>query len=245
MIATPKHNVKSILKNTKNLNVLFVEDDKSFNHETSEILEDYFALVDSCYNGEEGIAKYKSFYAQTKKYYDIVITDLNMPKIDGITLTKLLYEINPNQQIVIVSAYNESEFLIELINIGVNKFLLKPFNHSQLLELLNQLIRKEDFPYKNIIKLGDDFSYNLDNKNLYFKEMELVKLTKKENKLLYVLVANQLKVTTLEEIYTKVWDEPEDIPTTDSLKSLMSRLRKKIKPVQIETFYNIGYRISL
>jgi len=127
---------KEIYYYSKNLNVLYVEDNIEVNKQTLDIFEDYFNRTDSAYNGQEGLLKYKDFLLENKNYYDIVITDINMPKLDGIEMTKAIKEINNDQEIVIISAYNDSDKLMRLIDLGVNHFLLKPILLDKILKSL-------------------------------------------------------------------------------------------------------------
>ncbi|HIP46659.1 MAG TPA: response regulator, partial [Campylobacterales bacterium] len=72
-------NFKNLYKFTKNLHLLYAEDDASLRAETVEILEDFFASVAVCDNGAAGLERYKAFYKESGYYFDIVITDINMP----------------------------------------------------------------------------------------------------------------------------------------------------------------------
>jgi len=235
-------NIKNIFNLTKNLNVLYVEDDVAFNTQTKEVLEDFFPLVDTSFNGEDGLKLYKKYYKNNNKYYDLVISDLNMPKMDGITLTKNIYDINENQAVIIVSAYNESEYLVELINIGVERFLQKPFKQEQLLEVLFHILDKKS-ENTNRTELTTDLIWDWENEVLTFQD-EIIKLTKKELELLKLLIKNGSKISTTAEIFNKVWSDDNSIATTDSLKMHISRLRKKLNGIDLEVIYNIGYRLN-
>lgn len=127
---------KDLYKYSQNLNILYVEDDLELNEETVDIFKDLFNIVHTALDGEEGLEKYESFYRSSGKYYDIVITDIQMPKLNGIDLTAKIQKINPSQDIVVISAYSDSEKLMSLIDLGVNYFILKPLSHKKLVEVL-------------------------------------------------------------------------------------------------------------
>ncbi|MEA3513039.1 MAG: response regulator [Campylobacterota bacterium] len=76
---------------TKNLNVLYIEDDKNFRDETKDLFENIFKSVDIAFDGEMGLSLYKQYFKNYFSYYDIVITDISMPKMDGIELIKSIY----------------------------------------------------------------------------------------------------------------------------------------------------------
>lgn len=233
---------KNLLNLTKNLTILYVEDDIPFNKETSEILEDFFQSVEVAYDGIEALNKYKEYYINNKKYYDLIISDINMPKMDGITLTKEIYKINESQSIIINSAYNESEYLIELVNLGVERFLLKPFKYDELIEVLFNILNKKSNS-SNIVKLSDTLTWSPKEELLKDNE-NIIKLTQKETLILKLFIKNGSKISTTNEIFNYVWSDNISLANTDSLKALISRLRKKLNGTNIESIYNIGYRLN-
>jgi CheY-like chemotaxis protein len=127
---------KEVYQYTKNLHVLYVEDDENLAEETSDILEDFFASVTLAVDGVEGIQTYNAFKETTNRYFDLVITDINMPCKDGLAMIKDINQINPLQYIIVVSAYSESERLIDLIQEGIANFVMKPLEPTQLMKVL-------------------------------------------------------------------------------------------------------------
>jgi YesN/AraC family two-component response regulator len=142
---------------TKQLTLLFIEDDINFQQETKEILKDLFYHVDTALDGEEGLKKYLDFYDKNSKPYDIIVTDINMPKLNGIKLIKKIYAKNKKQPIIVLSAHNESKYLRELINIGIEQFLIKPFDYNQILELFYNVSNKI-LTVKTDSQIGKEFS---------------------------------------------------------------------------------------
>lgn len=111
----------------KNYSILIVEDDELLNEELVEITSIFFKSVDFAYNGEEALEKYKT------KNYDLIMSDITMPKMNGTEFSREIKNINRQQQIVILSAHQEVKFLIDLIDIGINQFVAKPFEEKELL----------------------------------------------------------------------------------------------------------------
>lgn len=103
-----------------NFTLLYVEDEKATQVELQEILKDYVKELYVASDGEEGLALYK--YRKP----DIVLTDINMPNMTGIEMSKEIKKINPLQHIVLLTAFNDSTNLLEAINIGVCNYILKP-----------------------------------------------------------------------------------------------------------------------
>lgn len=127
--------LKDIQIFSRTLTVLYVEDNDQVREETAEIFKLLFAKVDLAHNGEEGLALYN------REKYDIVITDINMPRINGIEMTYQIREINPEQKIIAISAHDEPEILIEMMRKGISTFLLKPINLNEMLNIIYPVCR--------------------------------------------------------------------------------------------------------
>lgn len=125
--------LKQLKRIADGMSVLYVEDEEDAAIQFTHFLSKFFAVVDCVKNGLEAIECY------THKEYDLVITDLNMPIMNGQELISYINTINKDQKIIVTSAHNESEKLINLINLGVDSFLIKPINFKNV---INQLIKQ-------------------------------------------------------------------------------------------------------
>ncbi|MEN8146653.1 MAG: diguanylate cyclase [Campylobacterota bacterium] len=132
---------KTVYNYSKDLNVLYVEDNAEVRESTSEMLEVYFSSLDIAEDGLDGVEKYKAYFADNANYYDLVISDIEMPRLNGIELSDAILEMNQDQMILIFSAYSEPEYLFELINLGVSSFLNKPIKVNQLNRSLLRVTR--------------------------------------------------------------------------------------------------------
>lgn len=117
------------------LSVLLVEDDVNLITQTVDILDDLFEVVSVATNGEEGLINYNEYYEENGYFYDIIITDLNMPIMDGIEMIERIYKINSSQPVIVVSAYNDSQRLLKLIELGISHFLLKPVDPKKMIDV--------------------------------------------------------------------------------------------------------------
>lgn len=236
----------SLEKFTKDLTVLFVEDDILVQKETTELLSELFDIVITSNNGEEALFEYKQFYNCNKKYFDIVISDVKMPKVDGLELSKAIYEINKEQEIIIISAYSEINDLIGFINIGISQFITKPIEINQFLEIIYQIsekiyLLKDSFDENNeIIKLTNSISWVKENKTIS-KNNQNLKLTKKETLLFELLLSKKDKIFLIDEIIDYLWED--GVADITNLKNIISRLRKKLPEISIENIYGLGYKI--
>ena len=133
---------KIILENSQRLHVLYVEDDVVLAQATQALLEVYFQSVHLVHDGEAGLQAYKDYYKQTDNYYNIVMSDIKIPKIDGIELAKKIQTINAEQSIIFITAFSDFEYLNAAIEIGVDGFLKKPLEMEQLKNILYKTSQK-------------------------------------------------------------------------------------------------------
>lgn len=138
----------SLEKYAKDISILFVEDDKSIAKEMELLLSEIFVDIKVAYNGIEALEEYNKFYKENNRYFDLIITDIQMPKMNGIELIKHIYKQNPNQKTIVLSAHNESTYLMELVNLGIYRFILKPSNYDNFFEIIFK-ISKEIYMEKN------------------------------------------------------------------------------------------------
>ena len=127
-------NLQDVIRLGAKLDILYVEDDKALLQETNNILEKIFKSVDTASSGAEGLLKF------TQNSYDLVITDIEMPELNGLEMSKKIKEIDPQIPVIVISAYSNSSYLIEAINIGINYYVLKPILLPQLLSTLHSVV---------------------------------------------------------------------------------------------------------
>lgn len=230
------------------ISVLFVEDDEGISKEMGLLLGDIFQKVQVANDGQEGLKKYIEYFKTNKKHVDIVITDISMPNMDGIELINEIYKINPSQKILVLSAHNEPKYLMPLINIGVEQFILKPIDYDNFIEIIynvSKAIYEKHYSFEDNVffKLANNLLWNKKDKKLLLNN-DIYKLTRKEFLLIDLLMKIPEKVYTNEEIISYLWkDEVQKNPDVSNLKNLISRLRKKLPDLNIENIYSFGYRL--
>ncbi|MDH5465255.1 MAG: response regulator, partial [Thiovulaceae bacterium] len=131
-------NIKDLFELTKELSLLYVEDDKVLQEEMANVFKDLFKKVYTADDGVKGLELYQNFHEKNGHHFDLVITDINMPHMNGIELCENITGINQDQVIIVVSAHNESEYLFKLINLGITYFILKPVNMDKLINILKK-----------------------------------------------------------------------------------------------------------
>jgi diguanylate cyclase (GGDEF)-like protein len=148
------------------LRVLLVEDDKAFQSNMKIFFDGLIKELYQAYDGEEGIEAFKKYNP------DIVITDIEMPKKDGLTMAKEIKAIK-DVPIIIMSAYDDKEYMLDAINnIGVNGFVVKPINVMDLFNRLDNIASSlsEDKKFKNLAYI--DFLTGLYNRRAFDKKIE-------------------------------------------------------------------------
>lgn len=134
-------NSKEFLQYSSNMSILFIEDDDKVRDQFSEILKLFFHRVDTAVDGLSGLHNFREFYFDTDNYYDIVISEVNLPLMGIERLIKEIKLINTEQSFVVVSDCSNSESLINFIKLGVKDFLKKPLCANELQESLYQLTK--------------------------------------------------------------------------------------------------------
>lgn len=119
----------------RNITLLYVEDDEMTLEEISFFLKKYVKKLIVAKNGEEGLELFKEHTP------DMVITDIQMPIMNGLEMSKKILEINPSIPIAVTTAYSDSEYLINAIEIGIDKYLLKPINMMDVLAVMHKSLQ--------------------------------------------------------------------------------------------------------
>ncbi|MCK9373598.1 MAG: response regulator [Sulfuricurvum sp.] len=130
-----KEMLKQLTLYAEGMKVLYVEDEELIRGNTAMLFSTIFSVVDTADNGKEGL----SLYGQ--KSYDIVITDILMPEMNGVAMIQKIKEINPSQSVIVTSACEDSIYLLELINNGVAQFILKPMKTDSMIQTLYTVVQ--------------------------------------------------------------------------------------------------------
>lgn len=215
----------------KELKVLLVEDEENIARLLKDAIGDNFHSFIVAKDGIDAI----ELFLKIKP--DIVITDINMPRLDGLDMSKKLKEINANIPIIILSAFSEKEKLFGAIDVGVTKYFLKPFDPDELLDYIDSISSK--FGNK-LIELEDGFVFNKTTNSLY-KNDRYVALSKNEIKFFSLLLENQDTVLDDKTIKNSLWDE--DV-SDERVRTFIRRIRTKTSKTLIKNIKGLGYQAS-
>ena len=131
-------NFEKLNEKAEKLNVLYVEDDKEVRETMQEIFSELFANVDVANNGKEGLDKY-----EIGKYH-IIFSDIKMPIMDGLEMLKSIKERDLNQVSIVITAHEEMDYLENFLEIGINRYIIKPIDFDSFFETIAELILKID-----------------------------------------------------------------------------------------------------
>lgn len=217
----------------KELNVLLVEDEPKLAQLLKSAIGENFASFFIANNGKEGIERF------LKLSPDLVITDIMMPDVTGLEMAVELKKINPNIPIIILSAYSETEKLLDAIDVGIIKYFIKPFDPDELLAYITKI---SNILKNELVILQNDFKFNKTTNSLY-KNDKYVSLTKREQLFLELLIKNPKTVISHEILYEKLWEINEN--NQEKLRTFIKRFRLKTSRKLINNIKGEGYQLVL
>ncbi len=201
------------------MKILLVEDEIKLSNILQKGLKKQGFAVDIALDGEEAL------YQIELNCYDLVVLDLNLPKVSGLDVLRFIRETG-NTKVLILSANNSVEDKVLGLDLGANDYLQKPFDFSELLARIRNLLRWKFNTESEIINY-EDLSINIVGKTVT-KLGENMRLTNKEYAILEYLATNRNRYITSEEIIEHVWDSDVDL-FSNSFNYHISVLKKKLQ----------------
>ena len=218
----------------KNLTVLLVEDDSDSKKIMHDVLSDNFEKVFTAQNGDEGLKKFKKYNP------NLVITDVFMPISDGLDMTRYIKEISKDTPVIVLSAHSEKETLLKAIDVGVDKYLIKPIMADDLLKTIEN-VAKSKIETANIIQVANGYSFNKIKRVLIRDGVE-ISLTKKELAFISLLIKRLGTLVLHDEIKSVVW--VGESVTEAAIRTFVKRVRDKVGNNFIKNVPGLGYKID-
>ena len=147
----------------KDVTILYAEDEKDLREVTHQILKGFTKKQYVAKNGQEGL----DLFREHESEIDLIITDVNMPILNGLEMVKEIKKHNLNIPIIVATAFSNKEYLLEAIDIGIDKYVLKPIDIAKLLQVMSQSLL-----YHELKDLYIDKLTNLPNRNRLKKDLE-------------------------------------------------------------------------
>jgi len=214
----------------KDKSVLFVEDEIEVLKNISEFLRHFFKKVYIAPNGE---LAYQIFQ---ENHIDAVLVDIELPKMNGIELIRKIRKVDNKVSVIIISAYTKTDYLLDSIELNLDKYIVKPLTSKKINILLEKL--NSVFAHQNTIQLINGVYLNSDKSTIIFDNKEYT-LTKKEFEFISILA--EKKIITYNEI-DMLWGS--EIPTQNAIRSFIAKLRKKLPENIIKNRSGVGYFIE-
>ncbi len=217
------------------MRALVVEDDKDLNRQLVRALTDSGYAVDTAMDGEEG------FFLGETEPYDIVILDIGLPKMDGISVLEQWRRADKKMPVIILTARDRWSDKVAGMDAGADDYVAKPFHMEELLARVRAQVRRASGHAKSEIECGP---LRLDTKTARVTlDGQPVKLTSHEYRLLAYLLHHGERVVSRTELVEHLYEQDFD-RDSNTIEVFIGRLRKKIPPYMIKTIRGLGYRLS-
>jgi DNA-binding response OmpR family regulator len=226
--------MEEIMNKFQDFSILYVEDDDGVRAINLRILKRLFKETFEARNGEEGFNLY------LEKKPNIILTDIKMPKLNGIELAQKIRENDNETKIIISTAFSEAKYLLEAVELNLERYLIKPLTKRNLIPALEKAISSINVDKR--LLLAEDFYYDYRTTLFYHKNKE-IEMTKKELLFLSLLVKNKERIVTYAEIEQIVWGD--EYMSLNSLRTTLGFLRKKLPFNVIGNVSNMGYKLKV
>lgn len=222
------------------MRILVVEDEKPLANAIKEGLTENNFVVDVAYDGDSALSK-----IEIEESYDLVILDIMLPKLDGITLLKKIRELKYTMPVLMLTAKSEIETKVKTFGVGADDYLTKPFDFRELLARVHALLRRTKDIKTSIIKIED---LEIDTEKMVVtRGGKPIDLTKKEYQILLYLCMNRGRIVEKKELENHLWDE-NSTPWSDTLRTHIKNIRRKVdsgfEKKLIKTIPGVGYEIE-
>jgi two-component system OmpR family response regulator len=217
------------------LRALVVEDDPDLNRQLVGALTDAGYAVDSAKDGEEG------YFLGDTEPYDVVILDIGLPKMDGISILEQWRRAERNMPVIILTARDRWSDKVQGMDAGADDYVAKPFHMEELLARVRAQVRRATGHAKNEIECG---ALRLDTKSTRVTyDGQPIKLTSHEYRLLAYMMHHNGRVVSRTELVEHLYEQDFD-RDSNTIEVFIGRLRKKIPGDLIKTVRGLGYRLS-
>ena len=221
------------------MRLLIAEDEKHLNPTLNERLTKAGYTVDSCFDGEDAV-----YYIENTQY-DGIILDIMMPKINGFEVLRIIRERKILTPVLMLTAKDSDEDIINGLDTGANDYLTKPFSFAVLSARIRAMLRVKENVTGSILEIAD---LSVDTNTRQVKRGDnIIELSSKEYAILEYLMRNKGIVVSKEKIEENIWNYEYE-GSSDVIKVYIHHLRKKIddnfEKKLLHTIKNVGYVIK-
>lgn len=222
----------------EDISIMIVEDESELREYLKEYLQLFFKHIFLAKNGNEGYLRY------LEKKPSIILTDINMPGLDGLEMIAKIRARDKETKIIIMSAHSEKEKLLRAIELQLVRYLIKPIQTQELKKVLLETVNEVRSASKYIY-LNDSLYWDKQSKRLW-QGREEIALNERELRVLALLFSMPMHTFSMEEIFYELYaaDDEKEF-SSNAVTSLIKRLRQKLPENIISTEYGIGYKIHI
>jgi two-component system OmpR family response regulator len=218
------------------MKILIVEDDQALSNNIAQVIEENGWTPDVSFDGIDAL------YRATSEEWDLIILDLGLPKLDGMTVLKSLRSEEIHTPVIILSARDALSERVEGLNSGADDYVTKPFENLELIARVRTHLRRASGNTSPVISLGELSLDTRSSKVLW--QGEAVALTALEYKVVAYFVHNSEKVISRTELVEHIYKQDFD-RDSNTIEVFIGRIRKKISPKVFQTVRGLGYRLNV
>lgn len=219
--------------------ILVVEDDSDLNHTVCSFLNQSGYMATGCLNASD------AYDAMYEKMFDLIISDIMMPGIDGFEFVKTVRELNQDIPILFMTARDDFASKQRGYRVGIDDYMVKPIDLDELFLRIGALLRRAKIASSRRLEVGS-FTMDVDEHTAYLNDEE-IPLTAREFNLLYKLLSYPKKTFTRTQLMDEFWDA-DTASSTRTVDVYMTKLRGKLancKDFEIVTVHGLGYKAVL
>lgn len=221
----------------ESVSILVAEDEEELREYLVEYLQLFFQNIYSAKCGQEAYQIYLD------KKPDIILSDINMPNLDGLSMISKIREHDANTKIIIMSAHSDKEKLLRAVELNLITYLVKPIKIETLKDVLFDTVESIKSSSATVY-LGSDLYWNKIENRLYSNEEHIV-LKERESMLMELLCSNINQAFSNEEIFNHLYAKSTKEYSEYAITSLLKRLRSKLPKNIIQNEYGSGYKIRI
>jgi len=216
------------------MKILLLEDEIMLNESIQEYLEALGHSIDTNFDGLEAFESIK------KNSYDLLILDINVPNMDGLSFLETIHELKIHVPTIYISALVDIEDISRAYNLGCFDYLKKPFHLKELALRLDRIIISNEVPRVHL-RLSKNYSYDQEHSTLLFNSTPQT-LTKKQSQIIDLLARNRGRVVDFDQFQNYVWDEI--IVDNATIRAEINRLKQALQESVIQNVRGMGYMID-
>ncbi len=216
------------------MKILLLEDEVMLNESIQEYLETQGHRVECFFNGDD------AFENINKTTYDLLILDINVPGMDGLSFLEKIHELKIHTPTIYISALVDIEDISRAYNLGCYDYLKKPFHLKELALRLDRIILSKETPRVHL-RLSKNYSYDQEHSTLLFNGESQI-LSKRQSQIIDILARNRSRIVDFDQFSEYVWSE--QVVDNATIRAEVNRLKKFLQEDIILNIRGMGYMIE-